>query len=185
MIKLRKVQASDLDALYEVTRDKETMKYVGNRVPWSRERTQKFVTWGEDHPDDLTYAIMEYGDEAEVRKYVPPSKRKDETLVGIVQLSEYSYMDCFLKGKLVITIFIRGDRQGRGYGKRAIVELLKMHPDKEIYASIDTKNTRSRVLFEKLGFTKVGTLHYKEGTSDVYMAPSESVSVSSPPIHPV
>ncbi len=154
-VNLRKLVPSDLEAVYTIVRDRETMKHVSNRRPWSKERTEKFVNWGVSHPEDLTYAVME-----------------GEDLIGVVQLTEYDFMDCFLKGKLVISIFLRGDMQGKGYGKEAISSLLLLHPDKEIYASIDTKNTRSKVMFEKLGFTRVGTLHYKEGASEVFVAPS-------------
>ncbi len=149
----RRFKQEDIPALQRIVSNPITMRYVSNGKPWPPKRTEAFVKWNMEHSDDIAYAIC---------------RRDGDELIGAMMLAIYDYEPNFLLGKWVITIFISMREQGKGYGKEAVLYLLSIHRDKEIFASIEPSNTGSRRLFESAGFEKVGTLHYKKGPSDVF-----------------
>lgn len=61
----------------------------------------------------------------------------------------------YLTNQNEIGIFILNVYQGLGYGKEAIIALMKLHPVERYLANIAPGNVRSMALFEGMGFELV------------------------------
>lgn len=134
----RKFTMHDLPALYNISKDKNTTSRVGNRQPWTRDRTKKFIIWNMQHDDDDYYGIF---------------KSDTDTLIGVVGTNIYKFQKNALYGKRTITIFL--SETGKGYGSKALSYIIELHPDEDLYASIDFDNEASLKLFKKMNFIEL------------------------------
>jgi RimJ/RimL family protein N-acetyltransferase len=60
-----------------------------------------------------------------------------------------------------IGYYLKTEFQGMGYGTWAVKKLIEIHPRKQYYATINSKNKASSKLVEKLGFHQKGVIYEK------------------------
>lgn len=68
----------------------------------------------------------------------------------------------YLSQQNEIGIFIFKEYQGRGYGRGAIMLLMREHPEKQYLANINPENTESMQFFERLGFDLLQVTYGKD-----------------------
>lgn len=142
-VQLRDAETSDLDTITAIHNDavvhttaiwNEEPVDVDDRAAWLAERTRRGfpVIVAVDDTGVLGYAS--YGD------WRPHS--------GYRHTAEHS-------------VYVRGDQRGRGIGKTLMTELIARARAQNLHvlvAGVDSTNTGSIVLHEKLGFREVGRL---------------------------
>jgi len=144
-IKLRALEPEDLDFLYRIENDSNLWEYSTTQTPYS-----KFVL-----KQYLKDALRDIYEAKQLRLVITTS---ENSTLGMIDLFDFDP-----KNKRVgvgILIASQEDRQ-KGYAKEALQLLssyafnhLHVH---QIYANIGEKNIKSIALFEKIGFSKVGT----------------------------
>ena len=84
----------------------------------------------------------------------------EETMVGFVL---YDYDDTF-PGWSMSRFMIGKQFQGKGYGKKAVVEFLEYFKNKhkadKIYISVSLDNTVARKLYSNIGFVEIKEVEY-------------------------
>lgn len=84
----------------------------------------------------------------------------EETMVGFVL---YDYDDTF-PGWSMSRFMIGKQFQGKGYGKRAVVEFLdyfkKMHNADKLYISVSLDNAVAREMYSNIGFVEIKEVVY-------------------------
>lgn len=142
-VQIRDAVATDLDTITAIHNDavvhttaiwNETPVDVDDRAAWLAERTRRGfpVIVAADDSGVLGYAS--YGD------WRPHS--------GYRHTAEHS-------------VYVRGDQRGRGIGRTLMIELIDRARAQGLHvlvAGVDSTNTGSIVLHEKLGFREVGRL---------------------------
>lgn len=118
-----------LQDLYNITKDVEIMKYVGNLQPWTYEKTKRFIEYG---PSDNYYykAII-----------------INNVICGIIGIyrNKTSYYN--------LTIFLAKNKIGKGIASAALkLFLSNINKDYTIFADVLNTNTRSINFFKKLGY---------------------------------
>lgn len=139
------INKEDMSSLYKWFSDVEflsTYDYVPP-VPMSKEKVDKLLADYNEANGSIILAI----------------RTMDGTIIGIAGY------DDIIKGNQVATLFIGiGDKshQGKGYGKKALNELINYGFDKlnlyRIQLNVISFNTPAINLYEKVGFQKEGTM---------------------------
>ncbi|WP_036890331.1 GNAT family N-acetyltransferase [Segatella baroniae] len=139
-VRLRAMEPEDLDSLYEMENQSEQWDQGVTNVPYSR------------------YALYNYVSECKNDIYADRQLRlmvvsEDDTCVGIVDLVEFDPKH--LRAELGLVI--KKEYRNQGYGKAAVVEMLRYSRDiihlHQVYVIISDDNVQSRKLFHGLGFT--------------------------------
>ncbi len=142
---LDKIKKEDMQYLYKWFSDTEFLSsydYVAP-VPMSKEKVDKTIADYNEENDAIIFAI----------------RNEDNKIIGIA-----GYYD-IVKDNQVATLFIGiGDKnqQGKGYGKKALDELLNYGFNTlnlyRIQLNVIAFNTPAIALYEKAGFKKEGTM---------------------------
>jgi diamine N-acetyltransferase len=148
-IKLRPIEPSDLDYLYEWENDPENWLVSNTSAPFSRHTLRKYI---ENAHQDIYEA-------RQLRLMIDrqdPSADKPET-VGIIDLFDFDPLH--LRAGVGILIAQKGDRM-KGLASEAVSLLmdfafhsLHLH---QLYCNVAEDNEASLKLFSKLGFSEVG-----------------------------
>lgn len=143
-ILLRALEPGDLEFLYRLENDPDVWEISGTLTPYSR-RVLK---------DYLEKAHQDIYQAKQLRLVICS---KDLRPLGLIDL--YDFNPRHRRAGVGIVISEPEDRD-QGYGGESLSllceyarEVLQMH---QVYASVAESNTRSRHLFEKLGFLKTG-----------------------------
>ncbi len=135
-LKLRKFKLSDLDDFYAITSNINIMKYIAGGVVWSKEKTEGFIRWNMNHPDDLNFAIIE---------------RKTGDFVGMIGIKKNKIFDVpNPDNAYLLTIFLAENKQGKRYGTEVVQTIICKYRDYDIYASILNNNIPSIMLFKHI-----------------------------------
>lgn len=136
-IVLAEPNISHLTDLYNITRDKSIMQYIGNLKPWSYEKTKKFIEYGPSK--DYYY-----------KAFIVKNK-----LIGIIGI--YRNKTIYYN----LTIYLGKENIGKGLGTTALKLFLLTIDSHQIFADVLNTNTRSIAFFKKLGyiFMIIGNIH--------------------------
>jgi diamine N-acetyltransferase len=169
-IRLRALEPEDLEYLYTLENDPEIWEISGTLAPYSR----KVLS------DYLNKAHQDIYEAKQLRLVICGEDLKP---MGLVDL--YDFNPRHLRAGVGIVIS-RADARDRGFGREALELLceytfgiLQLH---QVYAIVAASNSRSRHLFEKLGFHRGGVrkewLRTARGFEDVlfYQKLNEHVS---------
>lgn len=144
-IKLRALEASDIDILYEWENNCNIWEVSNTLVPFSRYLLKKYLD--SSHLDIY---------ETKQLRMVIVNKENDEP-IGLIDLFDF---DPF-HSRAGLGVLINSDKdRGKGYASQALecfinyaFQLLKLH---QVYCNIPANNQSSINLFEKFGFTQCG-----------------------------
>lgn len=150
----RRFTYNDIDCMYDMMQDTNTIKHVSNRKKWSIHRVTEFIKWNIEHDDDTYYAII---------------RKNDNAFVGYIGHKKYTYTKNALYMKNVVTIVIKD--KGKGYGKRVMRSYIDYCSNNGValYASVDKDNAISNRLFTSLGYQPKLTLLVDNITSYIYI----------------
>lgn len=59
---------------------------------------------------------------------------------------------CYLSRQNEIGVFVFNEHRGKGYGRAAIQEIMRLHGKRRYLANVNPRNERSAALFASLGF---------------------------------
>jgi len=165
-IKLRAIEPSDLDVLYEWENDPENWLVSNTSAPFSRHTLQKYI---ENAHQDIY----------EARQLRLMIDRQDASAdgpetVGIIDLFDFDPLH--LRAGIGILIAQKGDRM-KGLASEAVSLLmdfafhsLHLH---QLYCNVAEDNAASLKLFSKLGFSEAGRKRHwirsREKWLDVYL----------------
>ena len=143
---LRDWSREDAEALFEVTRDAETMRYVGNGKPWADVgRAHEWLGWMEDCNRERGYsrwAVIE---------------KEGGRVVGLCGFFN-------VLGKVDFGYMLARDCWGRGYateaGRAALRHGFERLGFEEVVARTAPENFASRHVLEKLGFEFLGLAYH-------------------------
>ena len=141
-LKLRALEPSDLDLVYEIENDESLWIYSNTSSPFSRNTLKKFIQ--NSHLD-----IIEH---KQLRLVIS----NDQTSMGFIDLFDYDHVN--RRVGVGIIIFKKFRLKGIAYQSIKLVEsyLIKHVPIHQLFANISSNNFESISLFEKCGFEKVG-----------------------------
>lgn len=135
---LRRKEEKDIPALLAMLRDRETTQYLGGYPPDSERAVARMVA--SDRTTSWAMAL-----------------RETDEMIGEVAFQTIT--DHYL-GE--VSYLVRRDYWGCGYAREAMEALLAYGADTlglgRFCASIDNRNSRSKTLVERLGFTLVALL---------------------------
>lgn len=143
LLKLRAMEPSDIDVMYEWENDTETWIYSNTQTPFSRFYLEQYII--NSHCDIYS--------EKQLRLMI--NNKKGETL-GCVDLFEFDPKN----RRAGIGILIAKEHRKKGYADETLdiiinyaKNVLSLH---QLFCNIAANNTKSIELFEKKGFTKAG-----------------------------
>lgn len=144
---LREWAADDAEALFAVTRDAETMRYVGNGKPWADlGRAHVWLGWMEDSRRQRGYSRWAV------------TEKDGGRVIGLC-----GFFDVL--GKVDFGYLLARDLWGRGYATEAGRAALRHGFDalgfEEVVARTAPENSASRRVLEKLGFEFRGLVYHE------------------------
>ena len=146
-IRIRKMAENDLNDLYDLLSDEKVMRYI--EVPYSREKTERFLCSAGLADDPLIYAAKADGD-----------------FIG------YCVFHPFDDTSMEIGWILKRSAWGKGYACRLTELMLKMCRDlnEDVVIECDPEQETTRHIAEKYGFkcTAEGELsEYRLSVSDI------------------
>ena len=141
-LKLRALEPSDLDIMYDTENDKSLWVYSSTSSPFSKHTLKKFIE--NSHLDII--------DHKQVRLVI----HDDSNSFGFIDLFDYDHIS--RRAGIGIVIFERFRSKGIGSLSLKLIEeyVLNHLPIHQLYANISSNNLKSISLFEKNGYCKVG-----------------------------
>ncbi|MEU7474892.1 GNAT family N-acetyltransferase [Lentzea sp. NPDC042327] len=134
-VTLREIEESDLDALFELMRDPESVRMAAFVADDPDDRAAFDAHWQRilARPDVTNRAVLADG-------------RFAGTVASFV-----------LEGDTEVTYWIDRSLWGQGVASRALTLLLELVPVRPVYGRAASDNAGSRRVLEKVGFEVVGT----------------------------
>ena len=141
-LRLRALEPSDLEMMYDVENDKSLWVYSSTSSPFSKHTLKKFIE--NSHLDII--------DHKQVRLVI----HDDSNSYGFIDLFDYDHIS--RRAGIGIVIFERFRSKGIGSLSLKLIEeyVLNHLPIHQLYANISSNNPKSISLFEKNGYCKVG-----------------------------
>ena len=141
-LKLRALEPSDLDLVYEIENDESLWIYSNTSSPFSRNTLKKFIQ--NSHLDIIEHKQLRF------------VISNDQTSMGFIDLFDYDHVN--RRVGVGIIIFKKFRLKGIAFQSIKLVEnyLIKHVPIHQLFANISSNNIESISLFEKCGFEKVG-----------------------------
>jgi RimJ/RimL family protein N-acetyltransferase len=129
IILLSELNMTHLNDLYDITKDIDTMKYIGNKKPWTLEKTKKFIESKNDKEYFYNGIIL------------------NKKIIGIIgRHNEF------------LTIYINKHYIGKGYGKKALSLFINI-TDRSLIADVLKYNNNSRQLFKSFNFKELDNVY--------------------------
>ena len=142
MIKLRKIEPSDLPFLYQWENDATMWADSDTHNPLSRHDLHQYIenTTGDIYRDGQLRLIIE-------------ESQLSTKVVGCIDLFDFDARN----RKAAIGMYIAPEARGKGVGKQAVQQLLDYAFDflhlRMVYAIISVHNTACSHIYEQMGFT--------------------------------
>ena len=142
MIKLRKIEPSDLPFLYQWENDATMWADSDTHNPLSRHDLHQYIenTTGDIYRDGQLRLIIE-------------ESHLSTKVVGCIDLFDFDARN----RKAAIGMYIAPEARGKGVGKQAVQQLLDYAFDflhlRMVYAIISVHNTSCSHIYEQMGFT--------------------------------
>lgn len=142
-IKLRALEPEDLDFLFSAENNEDLWEFSNTQLPFSKYILKKYIE-------------VAHQDIYEAKQYRFVICTHENTPVGMIDLFDFNPQH----QRVGVGILILPKFQHKGYGSEALKMLvtyafntLNVH---QIYANISSENEKSKILFEKMNFKKVG-----------------------------
>lgn len=165
MVTLRPIEARDADRMWESLQDPESKRMTGTTEEFTRERIDEWCATVSDRPGRYDWAITA----AAVRD----GQAVSDEMIGEIVLNQ---IDSGARSAN-LRLALLANYRGRGYGREAIVEVLRFAFDgadeddgprlHRVGLDVLSINPRARMLYESLGFRDEGRLRdaYRDGDS--------------------
>lgn len=147
-LKLRALEPSDLDLLYELENDTSEWSSASSPLPYSRFALKQFIK--RSLTEDI-YSLKQ------ARFVIEKVNNEEATSIGFIDLCDFSPQH----RRAEVGIILFAQFRQFGYGPQALALLcdyaraLSFH---QLYAYILEDNLSSQKAFEKIGFTRVGCI---------------------------
>jgi hypothetical protein len=128
---LSDLNITQLSDLYQITKNHNIMKYIGNLKIWDLEKTKRFIEY-DNNKDYYNKAIV---------------LQSTKKLIGIIG-----------KHKNKLTIYFNENCIGKGYGKQAL-ELFLFSTEGKLEADVLENNNYSLQFFKKYSSTKINNIY--------------------------
>ncbi|MCF4121825.1 GNAT family N-acetyltransferase [Antribacter sp. KLBMP9083] len=163
MMRLRPIEARDADRLWESLQDPEGIRLTGTTATFTRAQIDEWTATVGDRPGRYDWAVTP----AAMRDGVPIS----DDLIGEIVLNQID--EDARSANLRLQML--PDYRGRGYGREAILEVLRFAFDgapgvpgprlHRVSLDVLSINPRARALYGSLGFREEGRLRdvYRDG----------------------
>jgi RimJ/RimL family protein N-acetyltransferase len=163
MMRLRPIEARDSERLWEAVQDPEGTRLTGTTAVFTRDQIEEWASTVSDRPGRYDWAICP----AAMREGKPIS----DEMIGEIVLND---LDEDVRSAN-LRLQLLPNYRGRGYGREAIVEVLRFafdgvdgEPGPHLHrVSLDVLsiNPRAQALYESLGFREEGRLRdiYRDG----------------------
>ena len=158
-LRLRALEPSDLEMMYDIENDKSLWVYSNTSSPFSKHTLKNFIE--NSHLDIL--------DHKQIRLVI----YDDSDSYGFIDLFDYDYIS--RRAGIGIVIFERFRSKGFGSLSLKLIEehVLNHVPIHQLYANISSDNFESISLFKKNGYCRVGVkkdwMFYKNKFNDVVL----------------
>jgi RimJ/RimL family protein N-acetyltransferase len=163
MMRLRAIEARDADRLWASRHDPEGMRLAGTTTRFTRPQVDEWAATVADREGRFDWAIT-------------PAAMRDGALVSDELIGEIILKDLDpVARSATLRLQMLPDYRGRGYGREAIVEVLRFAFDGSLddgsprlhRVSLDVLsiNPRAKALYASLGFVEEGRLRdaYRDG----------------------
>lgn len=164
MVRLRPIETRDAERMWESLQDPEGMRLTGTTATFTRPQIDDWTATVADRPGRYDWAIT-------------PSAVRDGQLVSDEMIGEIVLNEIDEDaGSANLRLQMLPDYRGRGYGREAIVEVLRFAFDgagtadpgprlHRVGLDVLSINPRARALYGSLGFREEGVLRdvYRDG----------------------
>ena len=154
---LRKWTNADCDALFEILRDAEVVRYIGNGKPFSLEKTRKFLEKMEKSERENGFCRWQVVEKA------------SSEIVGSCGFGRIAETN-----EIELGYLFAQKHWGKGFATEIAESTLAYGFNnlnfREIIALTDLENIASQKVLEKIGFTKRGIEIYDNEETLVYLA---------------
>ena len=163
MVRLRPIEARDASRMWESLQDAEGMRLTGTTATFTRPQVEDWTATIGDQPGRYDWAITPGA--------VRDGRQVSDELIGEIVLNEIDEH----AGSANLRLQMLPDYRGRGYGREAIVEVLRFAFDgsatdpgprlHRVGLDVLSINPRARALYGSLGFREEGRLRdvYRDG----------------------
>jgi RimJ/RimL family protein N-acetyltransferase len=160
MVRLRPIEARDADRLWESLQDPEGMRLTGTTATFTREQIDEWTATVADRPGRYDWAVTPGA--------FRDGQQVSDELIGEIVLNEIDDG----AGSANLRLQMLPDYRGRGYGREAIIEVLRFAFDGDegphlhrVGLDVLSINPRARALYGSLGFREEGVLRdvYRDG----------------------
>lgn len=154
---------SDADALYEILRDAEVVRYIADGRPFSREKVREFLIWAKNYQRENGFCRWKVIEKqsGEIIGSCGFARPHGTTEIELGYLFAKKYW-----GRGLATEAARAATQ-YGFEKFGFPEII---------ALTDLENSASRKVLEKIGFVRRGVETFGGEESLVYLAPRGAAS---------
>ena len=149
MIRLRKLEPSDLPFLYQWENDSSAWADSDTHNPLSRQDLRAYIesTTGDIYKDGQLRLMI-----CEDNPSMDGTQPQASTTLGCIDLFDFDARN----GKAAIGLYVAPDARGRGVGHEAVRQMLRYVFDflhlRMVYAIVGTHNTPSMSVYKDLGF---------------------------------
>ncbi|WP_369375461.1 GNAT family N-acetyltransferase [Promicromonospora sp. Populi] len=163
MMRLRPIEARDAERLWEAVQDPEGTRLTGTTAVFTRDQIDEWAATVSDRPGRFDWAICS----AAMRDGKPVS----DEMIGEIVLND---LDEDVRSAN-LRLQLLPNYRGRGYGREAILEVLRFAFDgagddpgpglHRVSLDVLSINPRAQALYESLGFVEEGRLRdvYRDG----------------------
>lgn len=148
-MKLRAVELSDVDLLYEWENDMELWEFGNTMRPFSKYALENYVL---NSQNESLYSAKQ------MRLMIDIEENNATYTIGCIDIYDYEARD----SKAGIGIFICQGERKKGYAQEAISKIEKLMKSvyniHQLYAFVSEDNAKSIALFEKCGYNFAATL---------------------------
>ncbi len=165
MVRLRPIEARDADRLWESLQDPEGIRLTGTTAAFTREQVDEWTATVAHRPGRYDWAIAPGA--------VRDGQQVSDELIGEIVLNQIDEH----AGSANLRLQMLPDYRGRGYGREAIIEVLRFAFDgvegepgpglHRVSLDVLSINPRAQALYESLGFREEGRLRdvYRDGNA--------------------
>jgi len=157
--KLKHIKMNDFSDIYNLTTNYNVMKWIGNGKSWDKKKVNKFInnSINDKNSNDRDYYFYKIVDK--------------KIFIGIIGFYKCKKDDKYFS----LRIFIRSDKQNKGYFSKSlkllIKKLQKHYPDTQyLYSSVRKDNKKMNIIMNKkynfvkkykMGYTKLNLYKIK------------------------
>ena len=164
-IELNKIDIVDTNNIFELTKNPDVMKYIGNSKIWDKEKVSRFIKYCLDDESQADYKRQQY---------YYKINNSDSEFIGIIGFHKFPRKELpDTVNDFYLTVYLDPRHQGKGYFTQAINLLLKKmsqyQPRKQKLYSLVRQSNENMIEISKKKFEFIKSVTLGNEDMDLYL----------------